>query len=260
MVTHELEQALVVDEGGLHDLANTRADFRVRDGSEEGVVDERVRGRVKVANAVLAVVVDGDLDTDRRVDDAQQCRRHAAPRDATPPASAREAGSVGEHSSAHAQHRLGAAQRVGPLELVEQKGEGIEVLFALVCFDDHVVELEVDRLSPLAHLSAIELPYIRVHDRNQPTRRKLHSFLDKRVARRERVRDLPDALPHPAVERLPLRSILIAHAIADGVAAKERRPHALRRRSRVQRHLVHRESRDARALDVGCRRRCSVKA
>ena len=106
-------------------LADSGADIGEGYGAKEGGVDEGVDRRKEVTDAILAVVIDGYLDTNGRINHPKERRRQATPRDATAPARARETGSVGEYAASNGEHRFGATERVCPSELVEHEGKSV---------------------------------------------------------------------------------------------------------------------------------------
>mmetsp|Transcript_8037 Transcript_8037/g.24766 ORF Transcript_8037/g.24766 Transcript_8037/m.24766 type:complete len:527 (-) Transcript_8037:36-1616(-) len=201
---HEVEELGVVDERRLHDLAAAAADVGERERREEGDVDEGVEGGEEVADAVLSVVVDGDLDPDRGVDHAEERGGHARPGDAAPPERAGEARRVGQDAAPDSQDRLAPSQRVDARELVEHVEDVVHRLLVLVPRSHDRRELEAHRLAPGAQLVAVQRHHRRVHDAAQPLL-QLERVLHERIPRREQVALLPYLLHHPPVVRLPLR-------------------------------------------------------
>ena len=125
--------------------------------------------RKEVSDAILPMVVDGNLDADGGIDDPKERRRQPAPRHAPPPAGAREAHRVGDDAAAHSEHRLGAPERVDPLELVEEECEGLHRLLVFIPRRNDRLELQILRESPLAHLISINLPDGLIDHHDQPS-------------------------------------------------------------------------------------------
>ena len=67
---------------------------------------------------------------------------------AAPPERAGEAGDVGEHTTADGDHRLGAAEGIEPLELIEHEEAVLHRFVVFVARRDHGVELQVERFGP----------------------------------------------------------------------------------------------------------------
>ena len=104
----EAQDLAVRDEPGLDDLGEARHVVAAVEGFQRRQVGEHPGGRVERADQVLARRdVDRGLAADRRVDHAEQRRRHVDDGHAAQPGRGGEPGEVGRRSPADADHAVG---------------------------------------------------------------------------------------------------------------------------------------------------------